>query len=116
MGPAAFVAVNDTRGISKPLLVEDTSNIADASGVAPVELIPTFCANNPNEAVAVRRVITANLLNEFIFSFFSGSGDKLSENDIQRCPASAIRTFSSITLHNICCRKPKMKREGISVF
>jgi hypothetical protein len=32
------------RGASKPFSVDDTSSIAEAFGVAPVALIPTFCA------------------------------------------------------------------------
>jgi hypothetical protein len=32
------------RGASRPFSVDDTSSIAEAFGVAPVALIPTFCA------------------------------------------------------------------------
>ena len=44
IGPAAFVAVRETRGMSKPLVVLTISSIALAAGAAPVALIPTFCA------------------------------------------------------------------------
>ena len=45
IGPAALVAVKATRGISSPVVVDAMSSIADATGAAPVELIPTFCDN-----------------------------------------------------------------------
>jgi len=44
-GLAEFVAVNTTRGIRSPDVVETISSIADGAGVAPFELIPTFCDN-----------------------------------------------------------------------
>ena len=50
MGLVAFT--NATLGISNPLLVLLTSSIAEPSGEAPVEFIPTFCAlREMNDAV-----------------------------------------------------------------
>jgi hypothetical protein len=42
-GLAALVAVNATRGISNPVVADEMSNIADAAGAVPNELMPTFC-------------------------------------------------------------------------
>ena len=42
IGALLVVCVSATRGIKKPLSVDETSSIADALGAAPVALMPTF--------------------------------------------------------------------------
>jgi hypothetical protein len=54
------------RGAKKPLVVDFTSNIADASGAVPSELIPTFWANADAEISRAAKMV----FSVFIFVCF----------------------------------------------
>jgi hypothetical protein len=57
MGPAALVAVNATRGINIPLLVDEMSSLADGEAVP----IPTFCASALRDAIQKADIATNDL-------------------------------------------------------
>jgi hypothetical protein len=71
-GLAEFVALNAKRGISRPELDETISSIAEAAGVAPLELIPTFCDSAAWQTTSV--VITRKESFFMVLSVFTLGG------------------------------------------
>ena len=67
----AFLSAVSIRGISNPAVEDTISNIAEGTGVAPVVLIPTFCAK-PNEETNRNISTVFRVINAVFFVFAIG--------------------------------------------
>ena len=91
-GPATFVAVNVTRGISKPLLVLEISSIEDDLGTAPFVLMLTcVCAFSEKETMINSNSTTWSVC--FIFYQFSGIGKAWNHDKKERLGEWILRVI-----------------------